>query len=951
MNSPRIIFILIMLCCAFSMSHGQGFSPSFLQLLDSSLHSLDMKRIDLSMPHDFVKPDKHRSPLQISLFENPLLMGSIGQLHIQGINKALRDSTDQWFMQLMKDGYLGEYTPRYLHNEITAREIDKMIGHQLESITSFANAIIIRQYLGPILTVIKNTASARSRLLKDTLLLHHADSLLMLSEESANLSLYALKQSEIEGVDLAKRFFSRAESPKEIIEYGLSLIASYPHLFSLAERLSDEYQRELKPLRLNTPYGKIAIGTYGDDVYEGNYLLILDPGGNDMYAITGGKKDALLHPVQCIVDLSGNDTYRGGDYALGSGYFGIGILHDLSGDDVYSAGNFSLGAGVFGIGYVHDRSGMDSYSSKTNTQGMGFFGIGILQDIQGNDHYAIHAHGQAFAGTRGIGILTDHAGNDSYICASPFQDFLRYDDHFESFAQGAALGYRPIASGGLALLIEHSGNDVYVADIYGQGTGYWYGFGGLIDLQGSDMYKAHQYAQGSGVHLAQGLLWDASGNDSYTSYGVSQGCGHDIAVGLLIDEQGNDSYTVESLSLGAGNANAISLFTDLMGDDSYIARNPSNTMGYSDFRRNYGMIGIFADAGGNDIYGNQSRNNSMQKRSTFGLFMDAEFGFMDKKAIKLTSERADSTISEMDFGYVWSSIDSIFIRASAAPQKYQSGVETARKELIALGLPALSYCEEKYGTQMPRERLALEQIIPQLYKTFPMEVEASLLRACEDDSSEVIGLGLSLMAKLKLKSAIPVMLSLLDHGNWRIRSIAAKQIGEIGELSDSVLEVLSHRLHDEESMVRASTAYSIGKVLPLNVVELLQSAFFEEAQIIRNSAIMGMRGSNRINLQLLKSIVGGKIPEKVKDVLTPLLIYADTSIQAKEIAQLISNTPIHRAHIVIDGLLNEANGACSERAKEILRKVLVIQIDTTIKEKIRKNGQIQLIQENKSRKK
>jgi hypothetical protein len=408
---------------------------------------------------------------------------------------------------------------------------------------------------------------------------------------------------------------------------------------------------------------------------------------------------------------------------------------------------------------------------------------------------------------------------------------------------------------------------------------------------------------------------------------------------------------VESLSLGAGNANAISLFTDLMGDDSYIARNPNNTMGYSDFRRNYGMIGIFADAGGNDIYGNQSRNNSMQKRSTFGLFMDAEFGFMDKKTVNLTSESADSTISEMDFGYVWSSIDSIFIRASAAPQKYQSGVETARKELIALGLPALSYCEEKYGTQMPRERLALEQIIPQLYKTFPMEVEASLLRACEDDSSEVIGLGLSMLAKLKLKSAIPVMLSLLDHGNWRIRSIAAKQIGEIGELSDSVLEVLSHRLQDEESMVRASAAYSIGKVLPSNVLELLQSAFFEESQIIRNSAIMGMRGSNRVNLQLLKSIVGGKIPEKVKDALTPLLIYADTSIQAKEIAQLISNTPIHRAHIVIDGLLNEANGALSERVKEILRKVLDIQIDTTIKEKIRKNGQIQLIQESNSRKK
>lgn len=28
-------------------------------------------------------------------------------------------------------------------------------------------------------------------------------------------------------------------------------------------------------------------------------------------------------------------------------------------------------------------------------------------------------------------------------------------------------------------------------------------------------------------------------------------------------------------------------------------------MGYSDFRRNYGMIGIFADGNGVDIYGSQ----------------------------------------------------------------------------------------------------------------------------------------------------------------------------------------------------------------------------------------------------------------------------------------------------------------------------------------------------------
>ena len=940
-----------MLCCSLGMMYGQGFSPSFLQVLDSSLYSLNMKRIDLSMPHDIVKPDKHRSSLQISLFDNPLLMGSIAHMHVQGILKASRDSTDQWFMQLMKDGQLGEYTPRYLHNEISAREIDKMIGHQLESVTSLGNAIILRQYLGPLLTVIKNTAQSRARLLKDTLLVRHADSLMMLSEESANLSLYALKQSEIEGMELAKRFFSRADSPAEILEYGLSLIASYPHLFSLAERLSDEYVKELKPLRLNTPYGQIAIGTYGNDVYEGNYLLILDPGGDDMYAITGGKQNALSHPIQSIIDISGNDTYRGGDFTLGSGYFGIGILHDLSGDDVYSGGNFSLGSGVFGIGYIHDKSGMDSYSSKTNTQGMGFFGIGIHQDEQGNDHYAIHAHGQAFAGTKGVGILTDHAGNDSYVCASPFQDFLRYDDHFESFAQGAALGYRPIASGGLALLIEHSGNDVYVSDIYGQGTGYWYGFGGLIDLQGSDMYKAHQYAQGSGVHLAQGLLWDAHGNDTYVSHGVSQGCGHDIAIGLLLDEHGNDAYTVESLSLGGGNANAISLFMDLLGDDAYIAKNTTNTMGYSDFRRNYGMIGIFADAGGSDTYGNQMRNNSMNKRSTFGLFMDAEFGFKDNQPLSKNAQSSDSTISETDFGYVWSSIDSLFIRASAAPQKYQSGVESARKELIALGLPALQYCEEKFGTQLPRERLALEQIIPRLHASFPIEVEASLLRACEDDSSEVIGFGLSMFAKLQLKSGIPVMVSLLDHGNWRIRSIASKQIGEIGALPDSVLEVLSHRLQDEEPMVRASAAYSIGKVLPVQAIELLQSALFEEAQIIRNSAIMGIRGSGKVSLGLISEIYEGKTPERVKDALIPLLIHADTNIHIRDLAKLVILSPQKRQKHIIQELIFEIESGKNSRLIELAHYLMNAAIDQSIKEILKKSGHIQPFIEKKRSKK
>lgn len=943
------ILIFTVLACMFITlpANGQGFPPAAIRVLDSTLSMLGMSKIDLAMPHDIIKPDKHRSMMQIALFDNPLQMGDVAMSHVKGVNAMMRDSSDAWFSRLMKDGQLGTYTPRYLHDELSAGEIDAMIGHQLDRKTNITTAVILRQYLGPILQVIRQTEKSRMRLLKDTLLIHQADSLLMLSQESESLSVYAMKQSEIEGMELAKRFFSRAEPPKDIIEYGLSLIASYPKLFSIAKQLHDDYATELKPLRLDTPYGMIAIGSSGTDVYEGNFLLILDPGGNDVYAIKGGKQEVLKHPVQCIIDFSGDDQYRGGDFALGSGYFGIGILHDLAGNDVYAAGDVSLGAGIFGIGYMHDKSGTDMYSSTIQTQGAGFFGIGILHEEEGNDIYAVHAHGQAFASTRGVGILSDHQGNDAYVCSGPFKDILRYDDHFESFAQGAALGYRPIASGGFALLMDHAGNDAYLSDIYGQGTGYWFGFGALLDLKGSDMYKAYQYAQGSGVHLAQGLLWDADGDDNYVSHGVSQGCGHDIATGYLLDEFGNDTYTVESLSLGAGNANAISLFTDLHGNDSYIAMNQSNTMGYSDFRRNYGMIGIFADAGGMDFYGNTQRNNLSTKQSTYGLFLDGELNLPKKDDIPAVKQ--DAPLIDRDFGKSWSSMDSLFIRASAAPLRFQSDVEPARKAMIALGLEALEYSEEHFGTVMPRERLALEHIIPALYNLHPNDVRESLIKACEDDSAEVSAFAMTMCGKLRIQEAIGPLLNQLEHGNWRLRSIAAKQLGEMETLPDSALKILSNRLQDEQVMVRGSSAYAIGKLMPSNTLELLRSAFFEELQIIRNNAIKGMEASKKVSLSLLMNLIEGTEPETVQNQLIGLLHHADSSVKAKELAGIIVKSSGPRQLLMIESTIKEASR--SERAKEMIALVYKGIQDPAIKELCMKSGYIQPTSRRKGSKK
>ncbi|MGA1413794.1 MAG: hypothetical protein ACO323_01930 [Candidatus Kapaibacteriota bacterium] len=106
MHTFRIITMLACMCMTCQL-FGQGFPSTAINVLDSSLTMLGMKHIDLAMPHDIIKPDKHRSPLQISLFEYPMLMGDIAMKHVQGVQALIHDSSETWFTQIMQDGHLG----------------------------------------------------------------------------------------------------------------------------------------------------------------------------------------------------------------------------------------------------------------------------------------------------------------------------------------------------------------------------------------------------------------------------------------------------------------------------------------------------------------------------------------------------------------------------------------------------------------------------------------------------------------------------------------------------------------------------------------------------------------------------------------------------------------------------------------------------------------------------
>lgn len=401
----------------------------------------------------------------------------------------------------------------------------------------------------------------------------------------------------------------------------------FGHLMaSLARRMRESLPDTCSFIyEIPTEHGKIAVGGTGRNQYSGQYICIIDIGGNDTYEL-----DQIEAP-QFIYDLSGNDSYSSlSDFAIASGFMYPAYLHDLEGDDIYSAGNFSLGSGLFSVGVLIDSCGNDQYIGDTHTQGAGTFGVGVLIDESGTDSYRCALFGQAFAFVQGLGVLCDINGNDMYFAGGKYKDVLRYKDHYLSLSQGFAYGLRPTMSGGAAILADSAGHDTYVSDIFGQGSSYWYALGIQTDFGGNDKYLSFQYAQGVGTHLTLGVLLDKTGDDYYFAKGVSQGCGHDLAAGFLVDYFGNDTYQSNDLSQGAGSANGVGWLVDYRGDDSYQIKGRHNTQGYGNPRRDYGSIGLFMDLMGKDEYiGNGADSTIWIIDSKWGIGVDFDYWNID----------------------------------------------------------------------------------------------------------------------------------------------------------------------------------------------------------------------------------------------------------------------------------------------------------------------------------
>jgi len=381
----------------------------------------------------------------------------------------------------------------------------------------------------------------------------------------------------------------------------------------------------------DTPIGLVKIGSSDTDTYGSDeYLLILDPGGNDTYTGPAAANASQNNPYSICIDLAGDDDYTDNSaYAYGAGRLGTAIHWDVYGDDSYDNNRFTQGFGHWGVGILMDSAGNDQYNADGCSQGSGYMGVGILIDEWGHDTYDCYQYSQGFGFVKGWGLAYDEEGNDRWTAndTNIIYPGPQTDQHNTSMSQGQGYGMRwdtqmTFISGGQGILFDKYGDDEYSCGVFGGACAYWFGTGILADYGGTDTRHGIWYVYSGTAHYGTSFLLDkGDGNDSYTATtGVGIGGGHDFSNSFLLDEGGNDTYSSAPHSLGGGNECGIGVIVDYAGDDNYLTTHTGSMgNGYFSDGRNRGSWGVFLDLGGTDTYAVEKQAQGCNNNTTWTI--------------------------------------------------------------------------------------------------------------------------------------------------------------------------------------------------------------------------------------------------------------------------------------------------------------------------------------------
>ena len=216
---------------------------------------------------------------------------------------------------------------------------------------------------------------------------------------------------------------------------------------------------------------------------------VIDHAGNDVYQC-GDKYPSPFNQQEAPTAKPGDPTFQYLCYGMGSGA-------GLDGSGSKAEAQLPNLAG--GLGYLIDLDGQDQYRSGNMAQGSGYdFGVGVALDLDGDDSRTGGRTSLGAAGSYGIGLFVDAQGADRYTPSGPKHTLSAASERSVSLSIDA--GTRPdtydlTRSTGLgeadseswALFIDEGGADRYQG-LAGLGQGTKDSLGLFFDLAGLDTY-------------------------------------------------------------------------------------------------------------------------------------------------------------------------------------------------------------------------------------------------------------------------------------------------------------------------------------------------------------------------------------------------------------------------------------------------------------------------------
>lgn len=548
----------------------------------------------------------------------------------------------------------------------------------------------------------------------------------------------------------------------------------------------------------------VSIRGKGSDVHsDRDAALTIDLGGDDRYT---GRAGAGIGACSVLIDLGGNDTYDVGDLSTGAGLLGIGLAYDLGGNDTRRGGSLTFGAGLAGVGVFVDVLGDDTYQAKGLTQGFGMFGAGICIDTEGRDRYQGGLLCQGAARTGGVGWLIDRKGDDTYRAGGLVRS-TTMPDAFVAMAQGYGGGYREEEmAGGIGLLSDGAGDDVYIAGAYAQAAGSWLALGSLYDRSGQDTYAAYHFAQGCGLS-GSAFLFDLSGDDEYVvKQGASQGLGHDYGIGMLLDRSGNDQYSSASARPGSGNAAGLGILLDASGDDRYASM-PA-----------FGgdAAGLFADLGGEDVYGSAS---GPLLASRGGTAIDLEVTRTDREATPIPRRRPTPGSRKLSDD---AALETTFANAGLD--------ERALDDLIAMGQPAFQWLViHKLATANTAQIDLLSRLVVEIGEPARSLIASKVSSGNLDEARAA----LKITAQASVEEAAPFIPAALEVRS--LQRLAAAAAGVVRS-RQSTVQLIGLAASDDKLLVREALL-ALAQIKDSQCVGTAQALLASSDLMVRQAAI------------------------------------------------------------------------------------------------------------------